>query len=86
MDPGNWELHLASGSKRSAGDTSGSHFIKLIDDSGAGADPTIGAAKREFNVVSGSIATGATVEYRTAAQEQSDSATIGSYGLFYPET
>ena len=81
MDPGNWELHLASGSKRSAGDTSGSHFIKLIDDSGAGADPTIGNAKREFNVVSGSIADGI---YETATT-RATSTNSGSYGLFYPE-
>ena len=74
IDPGNWELWLGSGPK-----------VKLIDDSGATADSSVKASQRVFNVVSGSIASGATVEYRTAAQEQSDSATIGSYGLFYPE-
>ena len=75
IDPGNWELRLGENENR----------IKLIDDSGATADSSVKASQRVFNVVSGSIATGATVEYRTAAQEQSDSATIGSYGLFYPE-
>ena len=84
MDPGNWELHLASGSKRSAGDTSGSHFIKLIDDSGAGADPTIGNAKREFNVVSGSISTG-TANIKTTAAAQSTVNSAGSLGYFFPE-
>ena len=81
MDPGNWELHLASGSKRSPGDTSGSVTIKLIDDSGAGSDPTVGAAKREFNVVSGSIADGI---YETAIT-RATATNSGSYGLFYPE-
>ena len=71
MDPGNWELHL----------TSGSNTVKLIDDSGATADPTIGASKREFNVVSGSIDNGV---YETAAAAAA-STTSGSYGLFYPE-
>ena len=75
IDPGNWELRLGENENR----------IKLIDDSGATADSSVKASQRVFNVVSGSIASGATVEYRTAAQEQSDSATIGSYGLFYPE-
>ena len=81
MDPGNWELHLASGSKRSPGDTSGSVTIKLIDDSGAGSDPTVGAAKREFNVVSGSIADGIYETATTAATATKS----GSFGLFYPE-
>ena len=75
IDPGNWEIRLGTGATA----------IKLIDDSGATADSSVKASQRVFNVVSGSIASGATVEYRTAAQEQSDSATIGSYGLFYPE-
>ena len=75
MDPGNWELHLQSGSGANA-DT-----IRLIDDSGAGADPTIGDAKREFWVVSGSVANGI---YETAATRATVNGS-GSYGLFYPE-
>ena len=71
MDPGNWELHLQSGS-----DT-----INLIDDSGAGIDPTIGDAKREFNVVSGSIIDGV----YTTASASAAATNSGSYGLFYPE-
>ena len=71
MDPGNWELHLQSGS-----DT-----INLIDDSGAGADPTIGDAKREFNIVSGSIIDGV----YTTASASAAATNSGSYGLFYPE-
>ena len=40
---------------------------------------------RVFNVISGSISGGTATQYKTAAQEKDDSATIGSYGLFYPE-
>ena len=75
MDPGNWELHLQSGSGAN------SDTIRLIDDSGATAEATIGAAKREFNVVSGSIADGV---YTTASASAAAS-NSGSYGLFYPE-
>ena len=71
MDPGNWELHL----------TSGSNTIKLIDDSGASTDPTIGEAKREFWVVSGSITDG----IYTTASASAAATNSGSYGLFYPE-
>tara|TARA_B100000029_G_scaffold493037_1_gene555087 strand:+ start:20 stop:1057 length:1038 start_codon:yes stop_codon:yes gene_type:complete len=71
MDPGNWELHL----------TSGSSTVKLIDDSGANTNPTAGVAKREFNIVSGSIANG-TYEKATTTATITNS---GSYGLFYPE-
>tara|TARA_Y100000034_G_scaffold61626_1_gene74819 strand:+ start:3575 stop:4648 length:1074 start_codon:yes stop_codon:yes gene_type:complete len=82
MDPGNWELHLASGSKTgSADDTWIPSTIKLIDDSAAGSDPTVGAAKREFNVVSGSIADGIYETATTAATATKS----GSFGLFYPE-
>jgi len=71
MDPGNWELHLTSGSKS----------IKLIDDSNANKNPLLGNSKREFNVVSGSVADGI---YETAAAAATSTAS-GSYGLFYPE-
>ena len=71
MDPGNWELHL----------TSGSNTVKLIDDSGASTNPTIGASKREFWIVTGSIANGIHTTASASAILGS-----GSYGLFYPET
>jgi len=82
MDPGNWELILQSGSKRSPGDTSGSTTIHLIDDSGAGVNPTLATSKREFNVVSGSIANGV---YETATTTAT-ATDLGSHGLFYPES
>ncbi len=72
VDPGNWELHL----------TSGSNTVKLIDDSGASGNPTIGASKREFNIVSGSIADGIHAEASASAVATNS----GSYGLFYPES
>jgi hypothetical protein len=75
VDPGNWEIRLGTGATN----------VKLIDDSGATADSSIKASQRVFNVISGSISGGTATQYRTAAQEKSDSATIGSYGLFYPE-
>ena len=71
MDPGNWELHL----------TSGSNIINLIDDSNANKNPLLGNSKREFNVVSGSVANGV---YTTASASAAAS-NSGSYGLFYPE-
>ena len=72
MDPGNWELHL----------TSGSNTIRLIDDSNANTKPEAGASKREFNVVSGSIDNGV-YEVATTTATATNS---GSYGLFYPES
>lgn len=72
VDPGNWELHL----------TSGSNTIKLIDDSGASSNPEVGTAQREFWVVSGSITNG----IKTTASSTATTTTSGSYGLFYPET
>ena len=66
MDPGNWELHISG--------SNGAQF-KLIDDSGATTDPTIQQTTREFNVISGSIATGTAVSDVDA-----------KYGKFYPET
>ena len=72
MDPGNWELHL----------NSGSNTINLIDDSGANKNSLLGNAKREFNVVSGSVANGIYEIATTTATATSS----GSYGLFYPES
>jgi len=71
MDPGNWELHL----------TSGSNSINLIDDSNANVNPLLGNSKREFNIVSGSIADGV----HTTASASAAASNSGSYGLFYPE-
>jgi len=76
IDPGNWELHLSGSSGSSI------EKIKLIDDSGATADSSVNASKRVFNVVSGSIQSGASVISKEASAETS---TDGSYGLFYPE-
>ena len=72
MDPGNWELHLTSGSKT----------VSLIDDSGANTNPILANSKREFNVVSGSIANGV---YETATTTAT-ATDLGSHGLFYPES
>jgi hypothetical protein len=71
MDPGNWELHISSGSRS----------IRLIDDSDANKNPQLGNTKREFNVVSGSVANG----IHTTASTTATSTNSGSYGLFYPE-
>jgi len=71
MDPGNWELHL----------TSGSSTVKLVDDSNANKNPNAGVAKREFNIVSGSVANGVYEKATTTATITNS----GSYGLFYPE-
>ena len=68
MDPGNWELHL-SGSDAST--------LKLIDNSGATADPNVKSTVREFDVISGSIASG------TAS---TGSGATNYYGKFYPES
>jgi hypothetical protein len=86
MDPGNWELHL----KRIINIGSGSgpnpdvtqSIVKLIDDSDSKTDFRKGAAKREFNIVSGSIANGI---HQTASQSAALTKS-GSYGTFYPET
>ena len=80
MDPGNWELWI-SGSNPVGASASGNGLIKLIDDSGATTNPEVGAGGRVFNVVSGSIQTGATAT-DTAASAQPG----GGIGLFYPDT
>ena len=72
MDPGNWELRL----------TSGSSTISLIDDSGGNENPEAGWTKREFNVVSGSVANGV----HTTASASAAASNSGSHGLFYPES
>ena len=78
MDPGNWELRIASGS----GSGSSGAILSLIDDSNATSDSSVKASQRVFNIVSGSIENGVT-EIQTIAVGQS--ATNGSFGYFYPE-
>jgi len=79
IDPGNWELHLGTAPG------SGEGQIHLIDDSGATADSSVNASQRIFNVVSGSISTGAAVTPSGEAASDFASSAHGSYGLFYPE-
>ena len=71
IDPGNWELQLTG---QMAGKAA---KIQLIDDSGAGSNPTVNEGGRVFNVVSGSINDG----INTAAASQPG----GGLGLFYPD-
>jgi len=83
IDPGNWELWISGSTPTGgSGDDQEQSYIKLIDDSGATADSSVNASKRVFNVVSGSIQSGASV-INTAATAEPDAS--GSYGLFYPE-
>ena len=70
MDPGNWELHLTGSDGR---------VHKLIDDSGATSDPNVRNTSREFNIISGSISTGA------AVVDDAGAGATGSFGKFYPE-
>ncbi len=72
MDPGNWELHLSA--------SGATDKVKLIDDSGATTNPTVNQGGRVFNIISGSIASGAAVTKYTTAQQPG-----GAYGLFYPD-
>lgn len=70
IDPGNWEIRIASGSGHLSGSGGTGSFITFCDDSGANTDPSVGSAGRIFNIKSGSagITTGSQV-----------------YGLFYPD-
>lgn len=72
MEPGGWELHL-SGSNG---------IIKLIDDSSTNAGGTSNERNfsPEYNVVSGTLVGGTSID--TAAA--SEPAASGSYGSFYP--
>ena len=82
MDPGNWELWL-SGSAAPVGSAAAGQnpgFTKLVDDSGATANPEVGIGGRVFNVVSGSIQGGAVSEYLAASDQPG-----GGIGLFYPD-
>jgi hypothetical protein len=70
IDPGNWEIHMGSGAAKR----------KFIDDSGATNNPTVNEGGRVYNVVSGSLETGAGVIKTAAASE-----TGGAVGSFYPD-
>ena len=70
IDPGNWEIHMASGTDKR----------KFIDDSGATNNPTVNEGGRVYNVVSGSLETGTGVIKTAAASE-----TGGAVGSFYPD-
>ena len=72
MDPGSWELHLSA--------SGATDKVKLIDDSGATTNPAVNQGGRVFNIISGSIASGAAVTKYTTAQQSG-----GAYGLFYPD-
>ena len=75
VEPGGWELHLGLG---------GNKKIKLIDDSSTQIGGT-GFSRNfapEYNVVSGSLIGGTTIN--TAAGTET-AALGGSYGTFYPE-
>ena len=70
IDPGNWEIRIASGRGHLSGSGGTGSYISLIDNSGANTDPSVGSAGRIFSIMSGSggITTGSQV-----------------YGLFYPD-
>jgi hypothetical protein len=73
IEPGGWELHLSSSIGK----------IKLIDDfsTNNGGNTFARNFAPEYNVVSGSLVGGTTID--TAASAETPSA-IGSYGTFYP--
>ena len=72
LEPGGWELHLNAG-----GST-----IKLIDDSSTnkGGNTNQRNFAPEYNIVSGSLSGGTSIETAATAE----SSTFGSYGVFYP--
>ena len=73
IEPGGWELHLSSSIGK----------IKLVDDfsTNNGGNTFARNFAPEYNVVSGSLIGGTTID--TAASAEPPSA-IGSYGTFYP--
>ena len=74
VDPGNWELHISGGTEQR-------RTLKLIDDSSTNTSPTAKEVGTEYNIVSGSIASGV-ASINTAADSET---TYGSYGYFYPD-
>ena len=77
IEPGGWELHLSS----SAG-AGTAKIIKLIDDSSTnkGGNTNERNFSPEYNVVSGSLSGGTTINTAAASEDS----TMGSYGTFYP--
>ena len=73
IEPGGWEIHLSA----SAGSA-----IKLIDDSSAnkGGNTNQRNFAPEYNVVSGTLVGGVTINTAASAEDS----TMGSYGTFYP--
>ena len=69
MEPGGWELHL----------NAGSGVVKLIDDSSTGPTTNERNFAPEYNVVSGTLSGGTTIN-----EAASTDSTNGSYGSFYP--
>ena len=80
IEPGGWELHL-SASKHAGAGISGS-LVKLIDDSSTnnGGNTFQRNFAPEYNVVSGTLVGGTTINTAASAEDS----TQGSYGTFYP--
>jgi len=77
IEPGGWELHLSSSAGAGA-----AKIIKLIDDSSTnkGGNTNERNFSPEYNVVSGSLSGGTTINTAAASEDS----TMGSYGTFYP--
>ena len=73
IEPGGWELHLGYGATGK---------VKLIDDSSAnkGGNTNQRNFAPEYNVVSGTLVGGTTINTAASAEDS----TMGSYGTFYP--
>ena len=73
IEPGGWEIHLGYGATGK---------IKLIDDSSAnkGGNTNQRNFAPEYNVVSGTLVGGTTINTAASAEDS----TMGSYGTFYP--
>ena len=80
VEPGGWELHLSASRQGNIAGVSGS-LIKLIDDSSTndGGNANQRNFLPEYNIVSGSIQGGTTINTAASAE-----GTAGSYGTFYP--
>jgi|TARA_Y100000310_G_scaffold36717_1_gene34578 hypothetical protein len=72
LDPGTWELHLKKAK----------NVVKLIDDSSTnkGGNTNQRNFSPEYNIVSGTVAGGTTINEAATAQGSA----LGSYGSFYP--
>ena len=73
IEPGGWEIHLSG---------SGGNIVRLIDDSSAnkGGNSNQRNFAPEYNVVSGTLVGGVTINTAASAEDS----TMGSYGTFYP--